>query len=440
MISAFFFISMSIISAFEYKNTNPESLFPFSCAANFNGSPVLSQNILSINSYEGFGLTFNTGRPYSDENLSTYFAGAKYSSENYGFQIHYSSFGSYFYKENSYSISTAYKFINIINTGLSYNKYQISIQTDDISLNKNFRDIDFAIALMPCNFFTLAFTQNSLLTEFNSKNKKEIFPEKSGGIILTPAKGFALTWNITDTSAGYINSFTASIIPLGNIVIKAGYTPEDSRIAASISIGIKNFTISYLLGFHPYLGYSHNFGITFVPFNYENKNYIEFRSPPESSINKDININKATFEELQKIPEVSTTSCKRIISYREKIGPLTEKSLIQIGLSREEINSIKKYCYGFERDQNHGQESLPESSQSKENKKKTAPKKNHISSKEIIKEKFRLLIEAGIPATSAIKYSELSLSKGHINFETALNSDKSLSEEQKETIRNICLK
>jgi hypothetical protein len=102
---------------------------------------------------------------------------------------------------------------------------------------------------------------------------------------------------------------------------------------------------------------------------------------------------------------------------------------MQIGLTSDEIKIIRANAYGIERaSSNKDGETNPKKFV------KTPPRQERI------KTKFQQLIKEGIQASTAIKYSELSESVNKNEFRNKLQSDNSLSSDQKKSIERICLK
>jgi hypothetical protein len=230
------------------------------------------------------------------------------------------------------------------------------------------------------------------------KNRYELYPERSAGVLIKPCPGFTLSWNLTDTSAGYINSFAAKITPAAFIHLQGGYTPEDTRFAASLTILLKHLNVSYSISSHPYLGYTHSFGITLSADS--EIETIRYSTPSNFTHDKKVNINSAPDEDIKNLPGLSRRSSERIIIYRKKIGPVSEKVLRSLGLDNNEILSVKTNCYGLARNVHIKDDDIS-------SKKPGWKRKSFISSRERVKERFRIMIKLGVPASAAIRYSEI---------------------------------
>lgn len=431
MYGTFIYSVIILFSAFEYKGGEPASLFPFTIAAENYQIPGIYTNPLSIPVNEGLTISAYGSKPYLAKGLHSYTSGLKYSSGNYGAQFLWNSFGADFYSENRFTAGSGISVFNIISFGADVSAYKLKIDTDEESFSRTLYDTDIAAQLIPWRWLSLSVIQNCALTAFSDKNSMELYPEKSAGILLKPSGGFSISWNLTDTSADYINSFGADITPAKFLSLRGGYTPEDSRFAASVTFILNKLYISYSIASHPYLGYTHSFGITCsTDSDIETISYR--KSMPEKPETK-ININSASDDEIKNIPELSSRSSGRIILYRIKAGPVTEKTLTQLGLDNDEIDSVKINCYGFARDQR--KDKIDDEASYRNKKRKSKP---YIPRKELIRERFRKMIKAGIPAATAIRYSELPGTAGRTEIESILDEDPSLTYEQKDSVRKIC--
>jgi hypothetical protein len=417
--------------AFEYKTGDPDSLFPVQSAIHDYSSPVVMMNPALLPFANGFLVSSNAGRPYSNGLLTTAGSALQYGSGDFGLQFAWNSFGADFYRENTFSLSAGYSIFPFLNAGITGNIYWLKIDTGDIYQDEQIPEGGFGILLAPLPWINAAFQQTGIASLTGKQNSEIIFPERSAGLLLKPGKGFSIAWNITETAALYANTFSAVINPAPFFSVKGGYCRESSSFSAAVGILAKDFYISYGLKFHPYLGYTHSIGIS-----YTSENTIEslhYGKPLFRSVRKKININNASLDEIKNIEGLSLRSAERIILYREKIGPITEKGLMQIGLTGDEINILEDNVYGLER-----------TSRSRDgNKNFTFKKKKFVKTpprNERIKTRFRELINRGIPATKAIRYSELSENVNRNEFLNTLFNDNSFTDEQKKFIEKVCLK
>jgi hypothetical protein len=419
------YAAMIFHGAFEYKSGDPDSLFPVQQAIHDYNTPAIMITPALLPFAEGLILNSSAGRPYSEEILSTGGSAVQYGSGDYGFQFSWNSFGAGFYREHTFSVKAGYSILPFLQAGISENLYILKIDAGELSHEIRESDTDFAFLITPFPWINAAFIQNSIISLCSGRNSDILYPERSAGILLKPGKGFTLSWNITDTAVERANTFTAAINPASCFSISGGYCRENSSLAASFGVLAGNFFISYGLKYHPYLGYTHSLGITYTMS--PSIESLDYGRPLFPNTATKINIRNASIDDLSKIDGLSALSAERIILYRNKIGPVTEKALIQIGLTGDEIKILEENVYGLER-----------THRNKEGGKNFKKSRKKPPRNERVKEKFRRLINNGISAHTAITYSELSES-GEINdIHNRLSKDSSLSEEQKKIIEKTC--
>jgi len=419
------YLLMTCHGAFEYRTGDPDSLFPFQNAIQSCTSPVVMTNPAVLPFADGLLINSNAGRPYSEEALTTGGSAIQYGAGEYGMQFSWNLFGTEFYREQTFSIKGGYTIFPFLHTGMSENLYYLKVHANELSLDRAAADTDFAVLATPFPWLNAAFIQTGIVNLLTGQNSDILYPERSFGILIKPGNGFSLTWNISDTAVEIVNTLSATINPTSFFSVNGGYCRENSSFSASFGVLASNYFITYGFKYHPYLGYSHSIGITFsLTPQIES---LQYGKPLFSLTAKKININNSTLEELKEIDGLNTLSAERILLYRQKIGPLTEKALMQIGLTGEEIKLLETKVYGLERTpRNTG------------NHKEFKKYKKLLPRKERIKDIFRKLINAGIPASAAFTYGELSQSIKNQDFINRLHSDNSLSNEQKSIIEKIC--
>ena len=416
--------------AFEYRYENPSALFPTLQAVYDYSYPAVMINPGQLPLANGFILNSNGGRPYSEKELTSGGVAIQYGDGDYGLQLSWNSFGAYFYREHTFSLKAGYSIFSFLNVGVSENLYILKIAVNELSKEWRKSDTDVSLLFLPCQWLNFAFTQTGVVSYFNNKNDDILYNESSIGVLFKPGKGFSIAWNNTDTAAERVNIFAVSVNPTKFLTLKGGYCKENSSFTTAIGILAENLFISYGLRYHPFLGYSHSIGISYtIGSGIES---LDYKKPLFSIEREKMNINTASLGELKSIDGLSDVSAERIILYREKIGPVTDKALVQIGLTSDEIKIIRANFYGIER----ASVSKDGETNPKNSKKfvKTHPRQERI------KTKFQQLIKEGIQAGTAIKYSELSESVNKNEFRAKLQSDSSLSAEQKKAIERICVK
>jgi len=423
------YLMMVCHGAFEYRTGDPGSLFPIQGAVHDYSFPYIMTSPALLYLADGFIFSSYAGKPYSEKELTSAGSALQYGCGEYGVQFSWNSFGTDFYREHTFSLKGGYSLFPFLHLGISGNLYLLKISTNVIAMDKKAYDTDLALLFTPFHWLNAGIMQSGVVSLFNHQNDDFLYRERSAGILVKPGRGFSLTWNMTDTASERENTFTATINPAPFFSVSGGYCHENSSFASSIGILAKNIFVSYGLKYHPYLGYTHSIGITFALHPVIES--IDYGKPLFPAPLKKVNIQSATPDDLKKIDGLTGLSADRIILYREKIGPLSEKALIQIGLTGDEKKALEENIYGLER-------SIPgmDHDNNRKSKKKKFVKKPPRN--ERIKLKFRKLINAGIPASKAFSYSELSESGRGADFFNILHNDNSLNEEQKKIIGKAC--
>ena len=289
-IALIFYAAMIYHGAFEYKTGDPDSLFPVQSAVHDYSSPVVMMSPALLPFARGFLVNSNAGRPYSNDLLTTAGSALQYGSDDFGIQFSWNSFGADFYREHTFSLSAGYSIFSFFNAGISGNMHLLKIRTEEFSQNEQIPEAGFALLITPLAWIDIAFAQTGMASLTGEVNSEIIYPERSAGILIKPGKGFSMAWNITETAAIVVNTFSITVNPAPFLSARGGYCRENSSLAASMGILAENFYVSYGLKYHPYLGYTHSIGITYTP---ETKiESLHYGRPLFKSTVKKININK----------------------------------------------------------------------------------------------------------------------------------------------------
>ncbi len=418
------YISMTLHSAFEYGSGDPLHLFPYSRAVQDLSAPVAVMNPALLPFCRGLILTASAGMPYYGFDLKSAGSSVQYSQDGYGLAANWNSFGCDQYSENRFSAGAGLSIFGMLGIGLTGDCYLLSAETDEAAFNEVIYDTGAGLSVLPFEWIQGGFFLRNIYSGICGSGS--VYGEWSCGLQLRPCRGLSFSWNLTDNPAGRINTFILTVNPLKYLSTGFGYSCESSSFAAYLGVMWGCAMINYSIRFHPYLGYSHA-----VSFTWSGSAEIEglsyWKEPAPAA--KRININTASYDELIATGFLSERSARRIILHREKIGPLSKKSLVQIGFSAEEIASAENTFYGFD-------EAREE--EAKEKFKAPAKKKGKfVAYKERTKQRFRKMLDAGIPAYQAALYSDLSNSDDE-TFDETLTADMSLNDEQKKIIRKIC--
>lgn len=416
-------LSLLINTAFESGFNNPELLFPYIRAVQDTSSPVCVMNPAMIPYCGGFTASAAGGKPFYGYGLDSAYAAAQFGGNIYGLAAQWNSFGDNEYRENSFGAAAGLRPLGWLGAGVTAELYRVSVTCDDTVYGSTMYDFGAGLLLEPLRWMQAGF----MLRNINAFIKKQdsIYGEWCCGLQVKPCRGLSFSWNLTDSPAGRINSFITTVNPLRYISSGFGYSVETSSFSINAGLMFGHVEINYGLRFHPYLGCSHAVSITYSGSGVtEPLDYGKISNPP----GKRINIQTAAYDDLLSLGILSETSARRIILYREQEGPLTREALTRIGLTPAEIKMLVLHVYGFEKN------SRPDSRRVA---KKPGKGGTYLPRKVVVKNRFRRMIDEGIPAYQAALYSDM-CTQGGDGLPEILSSDHSLGEGQKNTIRRIC--
>jgi hypothetical protein len=323
-------IARSFVASFEYRETKPAALFPYYYAVDDFSSGIIS-NPAALPSLDFGYVDVSYGKPYTLEEINANNMRCGHHLGRSAFQFSWSRFGIDEYCEDVLEFNTGYKPVSFLSFGIGILYYRLSIETEELVLREQLTDFRASVLLHPHRRILLGFQQENVTSLFKSEREDLLYPQSSGGLLIKIADGISLVWNINRMYYGYINSFSVSTNLLRFLNIKVGYSRETSTYAASITILYRFMTISYGLRHHPYLGATHCFGVVLCDENrlFERVSYKSIRHRIPSRKTK-LDINKCSAEELKRFALISEMLAERIVRYRNAIGPISEKSIIQI--------------------------------------------------------------------------------------------------------------
>ncbi len=421
-------LALHLAGAFEYRTSDPAMLFPYIRAAEDSALPgsVISPSMLS---FQG-GLEFfgSTSRPYSEKSLTGTSSALRYSGREGGAQLYWNRFGDDVYREDSFSLGGAFPVLKYFTAGISENLYRLQIDTDEGIFTRDLYSTDMSISAQPAGWIKFAFVQTGMMTKAKGNNKEIIYPEWSAGILVSPEPGFSLSWNITDCAPRFVNTFTVTAVPLPNLAVRGGYSRETCSFAGSISLMIKKISVTYGLRLHSYLGYTHSLGVSFS--GKSSPPSIDYGRPVcvKTERTERIDINSSSYDDILDLPEMDKVRARRIILYREKIGPISDEALFRIGMKGEEVAMVKHRIYGLEED------IIPGRNKQKKN---FSPKRWKSSPETRIKRLFRKMLTRGIKADMALKFSEGAVKRKR-SIADEINRDGELTDKEKAIIRRLC--
>ncbi len=435
------FLFNSLNLSFEYRESSPQTLFPYNYAvSDINPLGHLS-NPACLPLWNAVYLNIDYAKPYMFSELNSGNLRAGYGGGNIAVQAAWNRFGIPEYSEDVFEINFGVRPCRLLSIGSGISYYHISISTEDINTKYGKADCKFSFLLFPFEWLEFGYLHENFYSFVNRDSEHNgsdefIYPNQSLGLALKPARGITIAWNVNKVYYDYINTYSITANMLSCLSIKGGYSRETSTYSFSVNLVYDKFSVSYGMMHHSYLGSTHKFGLTiasgdlaFQEINY-NKNLAR-RALPEKK--KRININNCSLDEIKESNLFSSEIAERIIKYRNTMGPLSEKSLVQIGIERKELGNIREYISGLARDADYSGEKKSADTGAKFYRyKKTG---YDIDTRKLL---FRKLLENGINAATALEITELAKDNNKERLISKIEGSIGIDEQKKKIIIKTC--
>jgi hypothetical protein len=283
------------------------------------------------------------------------------------------------------------------------------------------------ISLSPFSQMTLAYRQDNIVSIFRRNRRDLLYPESSFGAHIIPSRGMSFNWNYLHTSYGGINSWSVRVNLLPSFSVAAGYSRETAIYALGATILTGRSMISYSFNYHAYLGATHRIAVNFAMSQERFEPFVMKRSKTEEHFT--VNIQTCTARDLSRIPLLTEEHAERIIRYREIIGPVTEKTFTQLGISKAEIEEIHDHCEGITVEDDNPADEKPERKRKSYSGKYTGTR---------AKTYFIRFVEAGISPGAAIKLADAVSGKSGGEIVRAIDSLSEISGEDKRKAKAVC--
>lgn len=432
-------ISLAVSStAFTYRELHPSALFPYCRAAIESDIAQPLVNPAYLPEAPALFLDMNYARPYNLEGLSAASVYAGTSLNHFAALLSWNSFGIDEYKEDTIETSFGFKIGKYVTGGVASSISKLSIHTELVDFTEYFFNFRAGIVCAPFKWLELGYHQENIRSLFQEVARDIHYPAWSAGTVLRPASGFSFSWNINKTYFSYINTFAVSANLLKWLAMSGGYSRETNSFAGAVNILINGIVATYGLRYHSYLGATHSFAAT-LRYNAPPLEEISYSKPRKNSCNEPINLVSCNKEDLEQAG-IDTLIAERIIKYRETIGPLSKKSLIQMGLSTKEYRRLSHCFLNLASDtvalKNDVQE---KKSVSKKNNINKIPKANlpfrNAESRKLL---FQKLVNEGVKASSALRLSELAKDLTRQKLIDSINDLTFLSDNEKKLAKKVC--
>ncbi len=340
-------LSAHLAQAFSYGTVSAESPYPFARARELAHGMMVTDNPARLNGRRGLWLTGSATRPYSLPELGATVTGAGYTSENWSTSLGWTHFGLEGYREHSLGLTLAWRPFPLLRIGVRGTWYHLDMDIDSHTMNGG--DLDLGIEVVPLEWLVLSGRVSNLLSLTRRGGENWIPGEWSVGASVHPFRGSAISWNGSETIYGFINSLEVRLDILRELSIAAGYARETETFTASATLMLPFLAVSYGTSYHTSLGYTHLFSMELSQKRSSVEPLIHGRREKRKSKDPKPNIQKANAEVLGRVRGISPELAERIVIYRESIGPVTEKALVQLGLTEGELRDLRNRITGLEK-------------------------------------------------------------------------------------------
>lgn len=432
-------LANTLNQSFNYKETNPNALFPYYTAVSDSSPLGHLSNPAYLPLWQTWYLSIDYGKPYLMEEINSGNLRAGAGVHGFAAQGAWNRFGTKEYIEDIFEGNAGYRPWKFISTGIGVSLYRLNIKTEEIDFSYNVTDFKLAVLLLPFDWLHLGYLQENIHSMADKEKEEDfLYPASSLGIAVLPARGITLTWNINRMYYGYINNLSITANMLSNLSIKAGYSRETSSYSMAVNLIYSHLTASYGVSYHAYLGSTHKLGITlssqmlqYDRVNYNKKLYRQVL--PERF--KTIQINNSSPEELEESNLFSKEIAERIIKYRNVIGPVSYKGLIQIGMAEKELKDRKKYIKGLAddfvpKDENDFPAKIKNRARNK--------RKTHTRDLDTRKLLFQKLLEKGLSSSDSLQIAEFAKDNGREKVIQMIRESSSIDKKFKPAAIEIC--
>jgi hypothetical protein len=441
MIAAFLCITTVIAStAFSYRELHPAALFPYYRAAVESDIARAYVNPAELGGNPSFFIDMNYARPYGFEGLSASALYCSASSATQGALVAWQSFGIDEYREDVLETAYGCTIMKLFRVGAAASLSRLRVRNELVDFTDYLCNFRGGISFTPIEWISLAYHQENVRSIFAEEARDIHYPGWSAGIRVNPARGVSMSWNVNKTYFSYVNSFAISANILKYLSASGGYSRETATLAGAITVFVRGISASYGLRYHSYLGATHSFS---VAYQYQSPplEEIAYAKPRKRSCEGIINLASCNADDL-KAAGVAEHIAARIIAYREKIGPVSKRALIQMGLTTKEYKRLLPCLQQLADDGADGNKKLWEAKKEKIETIKAHKKplqEYPYRNAEARKLLFQKLLDAGVKASSSLRLCELAKDLTQQKLLDTIKHIDFLSEQEKTAARKACL-
>ncbi len=421
------FCTLSVaIGAFEHAGNEADLYFPVTQVAQHRDQYIVPSCAAALPGRKVWYMHSYYTRPFGLCGLRshTVTAGLRYHGAGIGAGWH--RFGMEGYTEDTLSMGAGFAPARFISIGAELHYYMLRITTPEIKEDFSTRDTSISVKIVPFSRLSVIIEQKNLYTLASKENNGVLYPERYAGASVQLFDGCTLNAQVARDFFGYSTIWSVRGVLLPVLTCSAGYSPQLESYSAGFTFTWRQMQVNYSFTHHTYLGNTHAFGITMYTGDFK---YTPI-PPTRASARKktpaparDLDIRHCTLQQLRSLAIVDDKYCRRIIAYRDTMGPVTEKALYQVGLSRDDISRVRAHLSGLGRGVNTGRG------------KKRPPRRISTARRKTL---FRLLLGKGVPAHASLRISRLVQHATAGDLEKFLAAQSNLSPELKNEIRQLC--
>ena len=375
------------IAAFDY---NPQSsVFPCERCIYAENPLSFAEESGCISHIKSSFISVSYARPYGIRQLHASSLNAGLTYDKADCYLSGNIFGSSFYSETKIRAGSNYNF-KYLGFGVSTDFLRYGFDCDGRKYSKWLNDYNAGLIVRPVSFIRMGIIQRGIISRFDES--RELYPSMlSAGISIAPFTGAEIIANLNYLDNQIVKLFELSFNLAKNVNCSIGYSPDLSLYSIGGTFYYNNCRLQYSLRNHSVLGITHNISFSLVWGEVELPNtVIEISKKYKYRFEENIDIQKAGLDELLSIEGMTVEIAQRIIAYRERFGKISRKSLVQIGVDGELLESILRRA-----------DNLAETEIKKHHEKKSIFKPT--KSKTYL---FNKLVSAGIPHSKALSIAD----------------------------------
>ena len=333
--------------AMEYRPVSPGQPFPYILGSVYTPLEGTGPHEAGSADVSAPLLCATYDRPYGLKELEASRLTFGMPAGPFGIHLTWDRFGIEGYRENSLHLGVSFQGGSFFSLGSRGSFYSIDAEGGGFKDQANYWEGGFSCTLNPFSWLSLGGAAENVYA-MTRGGTGYIEGQWSCGITLKPRQGLYFSGNVSRIPGGYITSFAAGANLLKYLALEGGYSRETSSGSFAAVFLFKNLAVSYSLRYHPNLGCSHAVTLQIrkkparlLPFRYGKIH------DDEPALREQIDIRTCSLEALQGVPVLKKPYPRRIIRYRELIGPVTVTALEQLGMRGREIARLHRYVTGI---------------------------------------------------------------------------------------------